>query len=149
MRRYYDRYRGRKRGVGFLPKVILAVCALVVLFLYRDTILGFLDDNPDTAQYVPEFVTTALERDLEDWKQEDLQARMAQLTAEVQSWQASLTDAAAQGQAKFEEVQANLNEAKSALDETKAALDKLSAAGETLKSSVSGSSSVEVEAIVE
>lgn len=139
MRRYYDRYRSRKRGVGFLPKVILVVCALVVSFLYRDTILGFLDDNPDTAKYVPGFVTSALERDLEDWKQEDLKARAAQLSAEVQSWQAKLSDATAQGQAKFEEVQTNLNKAKSALEETKAALDKLSAAGESLKGSVTGS----------
>ncbi len=143
MRRYYDRYRRRRRGVGFLPKVLLVVCGLWVLFLYRETILGFLDENPDTAKYVPAVVTKALERDLEDWKQEDLQARYAQLSAEVQGWQTALEEAAAQGQAKFEEVQTNLNETKQALDETKAALDNLSEAGANLKGSVSGEASVE------
>jgi len=141
MRRYYDRYRQRRRGVGFTPIVILIVCALAVLFLYRETILGFLDENPDTAQYVPGFVTSALERDLEDWKQEDLQERYAQLNAEVQGWQIALETAAAQGQAKFEEVQNNLIEAKEALNETKEALDNLSEAGANLKGSVSGSAS--------
>ena len=148
MRRYYDRYRRRKRGVGFIPLALLFVCAVVVLFLYRGTILGFLDDNPDTAQYVPGFVTSALERNLEDWKEEDLQARAEQLTAEVQRWQAGLSDATAQGQAKFEEVQTSLNDAKAALEETKSAIDKLSEAGENLKGSVSGSRDKAVEAEV-
>jgi chromosome segregation ATPase len=107
--------------------------------LYRETILGFLDENPDTAQYVPEFVTKALERDLEDWKQEDLQARYVQLSVEVQQWQAALGDAASQGQAKLDEVQTNLAEARNALNETKEALDNLSEAGANLKGSVSGS----------
>ena len=140
MRRYYDRYRRRKRGVGFLPKVILVVTAVVALFLYRETILQWLDENPSTAQYVPGFVTSALERDLEDWKQEDLEARYQQLTVELQGWQSKLEGAATQGQAKFEEVQTNLTETKQALDETKAALDKLSEAGENLKDSVTPSS---------
>jgi hypothetical protein len=141
MRRYYDRFRRRRRGVGFLPKVILIICALVALFLYRDSILGWLDDNPTTAQYVPEFVTSALERDLEDWKEEDLQARYQQLSAEMQTWQSKLESAASQGQAKFEEVQTNVSETKAALDETKAALDKLSEAGANLKGSVSTNAS--------
>lgn len=140
MRRYYDRYRRRRhRGVGFLPKIILLICALVALFLYRNVILQYLEANPETAQYVPHFVTRALERDLEDWKQEDLQARYVQLTAEMQRWQSQLEAAATQGQAKFEEVQTGVTETKKALDETKAALDKLSEAGGNLKSSVSGS----------
>lgn len=137
MRRYYDRYRRRRKRLGFLPKVILVVCALVTLFLYRDVILGYLGDNPDTAQYVPAFVTTALERDLKDWKQEDLQARYVQLTAEMQRWQRQLATATAQGQAKFEEVQSGLIATKKALDETKTALDNLSEAGGNLKNSIS------------
>lgn len=142
VRRYYDRYRKSygRRGVGFLPKVILVVCALGALFLYRDTILQYLADNPDTAKHVPDFVTNVLERDLEDWKQEDLQARYAQLTAEVQTWQTKLTTAAQEGQDKFNEVQTNLSEARTALNETKAALDKLTAAGENLKSAVTPAS---------
>lgn len=142
IRRYYDRYR-RRRGVGFLPKVILLLCALVALFLYRNTILQYLDDNPSTAQYVPGFVTSALERDLKDWKEEDLQARYLQLSAEMKLWQSKLEAAASQGQAKFEEVQAGVAETKQALDETKAALDKLTEAGGNLKSSVSGEVSAE------
>jgi len=141
MRRYYDRYRRRRNKVGFLPKVILVLCAVAVLFLYRETILGYLEANPGTAKYVPGFVTSALERDLEDWKEEDLQARYQQLSAEMKTWQSKLETAAAQGQAKFEEVQAGVAETKAALDETKAALDKLSAAGGSLKSSVSAGAS--------
>ena len=126
-----------------MPKVILVLCAVVALFLFRGTILTYLNDNPDTAQYVPQFVTTALERDLQDWQEEDLRARFEQLSVEMQTWQSRLEVAASQGQAKLEEVQGHVAETKVALDETKAALDRLTEAGTNLKGSVSGEATVE------
>ena len=120
-----------------MPKVLLLLLVLGVIFIYRDALLAWLNDNPEVNQYVPAVVTSALERDLEDWKQEDLQARVSQLKAEVEGLQTKLVEAAEQGEAKVAEVQANLNQAREALAEAKAALDKLSEAGEGLKSAVS------------
>lgn len=128
--------RKKKRSFGMVKLVWLTVVGLLLAFLFRQSILNYLHQNPDTAEYVPGFVTTALERDLADWREEDLQARYQQLGSEVQYWQYKLTNAADQGQAKFEEIQANLNQAREALDETKTALDKLSEAGEGLKAAV-------------
>ena len=135
MSRYHD--RSRSSGMGLLPKLVLVVALLAVTFVFRDNILAWLDDNPQISQYVPGFVITALERDLEDWKQEDLQARAQQLTTEVEAWQQKLVDAKTTGEGKLEDIQTNLNQAREALAETKAALDKLSEAGDNLKNVVS------------
>lgn len=135
MRRYYDRYRSS--GAGIMPKLILVVVLVVGVFIFRQDILRYLNDNPQVDRYVPSFITSALERDLEDWKQEDLQARYQQLSTEVEGWQQKLVKAKATGEGKLEEIQTNLNQAREALEETKAALDKLAEAGENLKAVVS------------
>jgi|GEM_PF-5762105 len=129
-------YGRRRSGLGFIQKVFLLLLFIGLVFLFRDSILEYLSDNPKTARYVPSFVTKALERDLEDWRKEDLQARATALSGEVQAWQESLVNAKDEGQARLEEVQNNLNQAREALEETKEALDKLSAAGEGLKEAV-------------